>query len=170
MKNVQLFFGKPLTSPCLIPVLHASTPTCINEPFMVGAACYRVTALSFGTAHGVVFTDNVDGIDVESLGKALGTHPLFPKGASIVFVQVTGQDSVRARLWQLGEGEKPITPEAVCAAGTAAMMNQKILKSEAKVLMDNNAYSVRWDRGRGVSLCGIPESVQVQLVDTRASA
>ena len=170
MNNIQLFFGKPVTSPCLIPVLHTSTPACINQPFMVGAESFGVTALSFGTAHGAVFVDDVDTIDVNKIGEALGNHPLFPNGASIVFVQTLDKESVKARLWQFGCGEIDATPEAICVAGTTAMMLQKVLKSDVKVSMGNNNYCVRWDRGKGVSLIEIPDFFQIQFVKTRGTA
>ncbi len=170
MKNIQIFYGKPVTEPCLVPVLHASTPTCINEPFMLNSICHKVTALSFGTPHGAVFIDDIDAVDAAELGEALGTHPLFPKGASIVFAEATDGDLIKARLWQFGEGLKKVTPEAVCVAGVAAMMNQKTLKSAVKVIMGGNSYSVKWDRGKGVSLCEIPECMEVQLVNLKAFA
>lgn len=142
--------GSPITAPVLVPVEHKSTPTCINDPFMVDGKCYPVTAMSFGTPHGAVFVDDVDSVDVPALGSALGTHPLFPKGASIVFIQVLGKaldkGDLKARVWQHGAGETDFAPEAVCVAGTAAMMLQKILLSKVNVHMGKGRYCVSWDR------------------------
>ena len=72
--------------------------------------------------HGVVIVDDMDSVDVPALGRALGTHPLFPEGASIIFIQVLDQKSIKARLWQYGEGEKKVAPVAVCVEGVASMM------------------------------------------------
>ena len=141
-------FGKPITVPVLIPVEHKSTPACISDPFMVDGECYRVTAISFGTPHGAVFVDDLDGVDVPKLGYALGTHKLFPKGASIVFIQTIDNESLKARLWQQGKGETPFTPEAVCVAGTVAMMCQKLLFNEANVFMGDKDFRMKWDQGR----------------------
>ena len=146
--NITILLGKPITAPVLIPVDHKSTPTCINSPFMVDGKVHRVTALSFGTPHGAVFVDDVDGTDVNSLGFALGTHSLFPQGASIVFIQVIDSKSIKVRLWQRGKGENGfVTPEAACVAGTAAIMLQKVLGNEASVLMGSNTFQVKWERG-----------------------
>jgi len=144
--SAAVSFGKPITSPILIPVDHKSTPSCISEPFMVNGTCCKVTAISFGTPHGVVIVDDVDDIDVSAIGSALGTHALFPKGASIVFVQITGKDSLKARLWQRGQGETPYSSEAVCAVATVAMMLQKIMGYTATVSMGENTFLVEWDR------------------------
>ena len=153
--DVTISLGKPITVPVLVPVRHASTPTCISDPFMVNGACYKVTAMSFGSPHGAVFVDDVDCVDVQTLGHALGTHALFPEGASIVFIQVIDRESVKVRLWQRGIGECEFTPEAACVAGTAAMMCQKILYNSANVTMAGITYRMKWDRfGDGVSLTG----------------
>ena len=155
VNDATISLGKPITVPVLVPVQHASTPTCINDPFMVNGECYKVTALSFGTPHGAVFVDDLDSVDVPAIGSALGTHVLFPQGASIVFIQVLNKGSLKARLWQRGEGEIAFTPEAACVAGTAAMMCQKVLFNTAKVTMSGEMFSMKWDRfGEGVSLTG----------------
>lgn len=152
----ELSFGNPVTVPVLIPVEHKSTPACINDPFMVNGKSYGVTAMSFGSPHGAVFVENTDDVDVPSLGSALGNHALFPKGASIVFIQVLDKEHIKARLWQRGEGETPFTPEAVCVAGTAAMMLQKVLQREVHVHMGGSGFHVKWDRGgAGVHLTAL---------------
>ena len=150
-----IFMGQPITAPCLIPVLHSSTPSCINNPFIVNGELYGVTALSFGSPHGAVFVDDVDNVDVPALGSAIGTHPLFPKGASIVFIQVLDKETLKVRLWQRDQGEAAFTPEAACVAGAAAMMLQKVSFNEATVNMGGNSLLVQWDRANdGVLLTG----------------
>ena len=157
--KTTISLGKPITAPVLIPVKHRATPMCINHPFMINGECHRVTAISFGTPHGAVFVSDVDTIDVAAIGEALGSHALFPLGASIVFVQVTGRNSLKARLWQQGEGEINFTEEAICVAGTAAMMCQKILFSEVDIDMGGEIFRVEWNRGGGeVCVTGDRES------------
>jgi len=136
-----LVMGSPVTTPHSIPVLHTSTPSCVGEPFMVNGEIYRVTALSFGTPHGAVLVEDIDSVDVETLGAALGTHARFPKGASIVFFQVYDKNSIKVRLWQRAIGETPLTPEAVCVAGTAAKMLKKIHTGDVRILMGD--YSIQ---------------------------
>ena len=155
--NQVVNFGKPVTTPFLIPVTHASTPNCINSPFMVDGKCYGVTALSFGSLYGVVMVENLDDIDISALGAALGTHRLFPKGANIVFVQILGGEDLKAQVWPLA-GKKVAPFEAACAAGTAAMMLRKVLSGTVTVWMGKNSYHVEWDKGES----------DVRLTESRA--
>ncbi|HHU49934.1 MAG: hypothetical protein ACOYEH_01175 [Caldicoprobacterales bacterium] len=144
--NKTVSLGKPIMVPWLIPVEHKSTPNCVNEPFMVNGNYYRVTAMSFGSPHGAVFVDDVDAIDVDTIGSSLGTHCLFPKGASIVFIQMLDKETLKARLWQRNVGEIAFTAEAACVAGVAAIMLQKILTNKANVHMGDNVFQVEWNR------------------------
>ncbi|HHV59330.1 MAG TPA: hypothetical protein GXX49_03370 [Clostridiaceae bacterium] len=162
-KTVNL--GKPILIPCLIPVKHKSTPNCINVPFIVNSKCYKVTAISFGSPHGAVFVDDVDSVDVQKAGPALGTHSLFPKGANIVFIQVLTREAIKARLWHLEKGESDFTAEAVCVSGVTAIMLHKILTDKAKVYMGENVFQVEPDRRTNeVYLTGPADLLEVQYV------
>lgn len=154
MNSATISLGKPITAPVLVPVEHKSTPSCINDPFMVNGTCYKVTAISFETPHGAVIVDDVDNVDVSSIGSALGTHTLFPKGASIVFIQVIDRESIKARLWQKGIGEIEFSCEGACVAVTVSMMLQKVIKQRANVLMGGNTVQVEWDMISDVKLTG----------------
>lgn len=164
VNNLTISMGKPITASVLIPVKHTATPNCINQPFMVNGEPYRVTCLSFGTPHGVVLVDDITNVDVPTLGYLLGTHALFPKGASIVFVQVIDKNKLIARLWQKEEGEISFSLEAACVAVTAVIQLQKILTHEADVTMGNYDFHIKWDRGNNtVYLTGLAALVQAPL-------
>jgi len=142
-------YGDPIMAPSLIPVDHVASPACVSIPFLVDGKFYEVTAMSFGTPHGAIFVDDLDTTDVTALGPLLGKHSFFPIGASIVFIQVVDKWIIKARLWQLDEGEKPFTHEAVCVAGTAAMACQKVSGNDVTIFMGGEAFSVSWNRSGG---------------------
>ena len=144
--QVTIPMGKPITSPVFVPVEHKSTPKCILDPFMVDGKCYPVTAISFGNPHGAVFVDDINAVDVEKVGVALGTHALFPKGANIVFVQVVDYNNIKTRLWVRGEGETMFSTEAACVAGTAAIMCKEIYVAEINIEMGGNKLVMHWDK------------------------
>lgn len=160
MYKQPVTLGKPIVAPSLIPVLHRATPACINEPFMADGRPYRMTCLSFSQPYGVVFTEDVEGVNLEEIGPLLEKHPRFPQGASIVFVQVCADYSLKARLWQRNEEEQPYSLEAACAALVAAGMNQKLNDRQADVKMGGRRFHVGWDRA----------TEQVTIVEMAAAA
>ena len=157
-------FGRPVMEPYLIPVIHNSTPSCINVPFMVEGQEYRVTSFALHNCegassagarsegagsegakpYGIVITDNVEKLDMSLHGKALCTHPLFPNGADIVFVEIKRRDLLKARLYEKEEGEVDFSERGACAAFVAARILQKTYES-AVVSMGGKVCRVEWD-------------------------
>ncbi len=152
--TITVSFAEPVTAPVLVPVEHNATPACINDTFMVNGTPYGVTAMSLGSPHAAVLVDDVDSVDVPALGSALGNHVLFPKGASIVFIQMLDSRTLKVRLWQRGEGETEFSSEGACVAGAAAIMLQKTLTRRVSVYMGGGVSQVEWGWGSGVSLTG----------------
>ncbi len=147
-KSSKVILGKLNTVPALVPVLHMSSPACINSPVCVDGVCYSVTAASVTTAHGVVMVEDVNNVNVDDLGEKIGSHPIFPEGADIVFVQAS-ENGIKARHYRKGLGEKGYTFEAACVAAAAAMMQQERLVSRLNVEIGGDIFSAEYDRATG---------------------
>lgn len=148
MQTNYISLGKPITIPVLIPVHHKSTPKCINSPFMVNGEAYSVTAMSLGTTYGAVMVDDINQINITAVGHALSTHPLFPEGANIVFIQMLDKSNFKARLFVRGAGEAISSPEAAGVAATTVMMLQKTWENEVNTQM-GETFRIKWDRCDG---------------------
>ncbi len=60
----------------------------VNKPWQVDGTLYRVTCLSMGNPHCVLFVEDVDAFPVETVGPRLETDPAFPQRANISFATV----------------------------------------------------------------------------------
>lgn len=76
-----------------------------------------VHSINTGVPHAVVFVDDLDGCDVQSLGAALRYHDHFaPAGTNVNFVEVVDEGFIRIRTYERGvEGET-----LACGTGMAA--------------------------------------------------
>lgn len=63
------------------------------------------TRASVGNPHAVHLTDDLEAVDVMSVGGRVGTDPLFPKGTNVEFVTVRTPDVIDMRVWERGVGE-----------------------------------------------------------------
>jgi diaminopimelate epimerase len=88
--------GKPEFDPSKIPVLTDDADF-INKPMEIGGILWNVTALSVGNPHAVVFVDNVDWLDLPTLGPLFENHPLFPERINTEFVQVIDRGTLKMR-------------------------------------------------------------------------
>lgn len=74
------------------------TETRLDIDIEIDGQTYRVHHTNTGVPHAVMFVENVEGVDVVSLGRKVRFHPRFqPKGANANFVHVTGKNTISAR-------------------------------------------------------------------------
>jgi len=73
--------GKPSFRTKDIPVNRASG-VMINEAINAAGSLYNVTAVSMGNPHAVIFTKDVDRLDISGIGPEFEKHRLFPEGVN----------------------------------------------------------------------------------------
>jgi diaminopimelate epimerase len=73
-----------------------------------------------GNPHAVTFVADVAAADVLGIGRALQTHPQFPDGVNVEFVQILGKDRLRQRTFERGSGETLACGTGAAVAAAAA--------------------------------------------------
>ncbi len=69
---------------------------CINEDLQVDEdETYKVTCLSMGNPHCVIFVENVDEFPVEYIGPIVENHKAFPKRTNVGFRQVVSKNELK---------------------------------------------------------------------------
>ncbi|MFA5561062.1 MAG: carbamoyl-phosphate synthase large subunit [Eubacteriales bacterium] len=93
----------------------------LNYPLVVGGKTYAVTCLSVGNPHCMVFTDRVDGVDIEQIGPLFENHSAFPERINTEFIRVVNESTIKMRVWERGNGETWACGTGACAAVIAAV-------------------------------------------------
>jgi len=88
----------------------------ISEPLRAAGKTYRVTCVSMGNPHCIIFCKDVEKVPLESIGPVIENHPSFPRRTNVHFVQVISPREVKMRTWERGAG---IT--LACGTGAAAV-------------------------------------------------
>lgn len=114
--------GGPAFAPSRIPALFEGERI-VGHPLIVGEQTYRVTCVSVGNPHCVVFGDDPETLDLEEVGPQLSGHPAFPEGVNAEFVQVVGKNELKMRVFERGSGETLACGTGACAAAVAAVLN-----------------------------------------------
>ena len=136
--------GVPRLNAHSIPIL-SEKDLVINEPIEVQEKNYRMTGISMGNPHAVIFSEDINGISLEETGRELEFHPRFPERANIEFCHVTARDRMEIRVWERGVGETLACGTGACAAVVASVLND-LTDEEVIVKLLGGELSVRWDR------------------------
>ena len=115
-----------------------------NEPLTVNGHTFRANFISMGNPHLVIFANDVNRIDLETLGPLLEHHSLFPQKTNVEFAEQTSHQSIRMRVWERGSGITQACGTGACATAVAAcLVNQCDRKVE--VIMDGGTLSIEWN-------------------------
>lgn len=120
VSGVSVNMGLPDFTPAAVPVLN-SLPEAVEMPLSIGNRDYKITCLSIGNPHCVVFCDAIDNIDIENIGPMFEHHKIFPERVNTEFVRVVNANMLKLRVWERGNGETPACGTGACAAVAAAV-------------------------------------------------
>lgn len=102
----------------------------IDAPITVGGREYRVTCLSIGNPHCVVFCDKVDAVYLPDIGPKFEYNEIFPERVNTEFVRAVNSRTLKMRVWERGNGETWSCGTGACAAVVAAAENGMCKKGE----------------------------------------
>ncbi len=120
VEEVTVDMGLPELKASLVPVTFPEAEQMIEQTVDTSAGPVRITAVSMGNPHGVIFVDRLDDVDVHGLGRELELHPMWPDRANIEFVEVMPDGSLKMRVWERGSGETMACGTGACAVAVAA--------------------------------------------------
>jgi diaminopimelate epimerase len=145
--------GAPIFDPERIPTNLAGQPP-KDVPIRLGELEMRVTALSMGNPHAVIYVDLAAAFPLETLGPRLEHHPAFPRRVNVHVVQVIDPGEVRMRTWERGSGITLACGTGACAVCVAGVLTGR---SNRKILahLPGGDLNLEWpDSGSSVFLTG----------------
>ncbi|MDD7147884.1 MAG: diaminopimelate epimerase [Lachnospiraceae bacterium] len=141
---VRVDMGKPELNASLIPVISEQEQV-VDEEITVGEKVYRMTCVSMGNPHAVVFADNVADLDLTKIGPHFEQHERFPKRINTEFVRVIDRHNVEMRVWERGTGETLACGTGCCATAVACVLNGKT-EADVTVKVLGGEIRIQWDR------------------------
>ena len=142
---VKVDMGKPMLRPEEVPVVSEKEEV-IDEPITVDGQEYRMTCVSMGNPHAVVFIDqDVKEFPLETVGVKFENHERFPKRVNTEFVNVLDRHTAQMRVWERGSGETLACGPGACAVAVACALNG-LTEDEVTVKLLGGDLQIKWDR------------------------
>jgi diaminopimelate epimerase len=88
----------------------------------------------------------------QQLGPALSTHPMFPAGTNVEFVEMESPERIHILIWERGVGPTTSSGTGAAASAVAAAAHAQASRT-IEVVAPGGAQRVEW-RGDGVFLTG----------------
>jgi diaminopimelate epimerase len=121
--GAKVDMGKPNLKASDIPVLTENEKA-VNEPISVDGKEYKMTCVSMGNPHAVIFIDkSPKEIELEKIGPKFENNPVFPDRTNTEFIKVIDRKNLEMRVWERGSGETLACGTGACASAVAAIIN-----------------------------------------------
>ncbi len=122
VSSVTAAIGRAKLDPASLP---ATLPgeRLVDCPVSVAGQDWRITCVSIGNPHCVVFRDQIDELDLRRLGPSFENAEFFPDRTNTEFVRVVNRTTLRIRVWERSNGETLACGTGACAAAIAAVEN-----------------------------------------------
>jgi len=139
--SIRTDIGKPILEREKIP-MKGKGAFCINESIHLNNRKIKITGLSLGNPHTVVFVREFSP-EWRKIGWMVENHPLFPRRTNVEFAKILNPGRIRLKIWERGVGETLASGTGASAATVAGVLNNK-LKRKVTALFDKGELMIEW--------------------------
>jgi diaminopimelate epimerase len=147
--RVTVEMGPPILAPAKIPARlgdPAGAGPLLDVPLRVDDEALRISSLSMGNPHCVLYVPSVDAVPVATLGPRIERHDAFPNRVNVEFVEVVSRHHVRQRTWERGTGETLACGSGACATAVASIL-RGVADSPLRVELRGGDLEIAWAGG-----------------------
>jgi diaminopimelate epimerase len=141
--RIEIEMTRPILDPQKIPTRLQGAVPLVEVPLAVEGEALRVTPVSMGNPHCVIFVDDPERAPVERLGPAIEHHPDFPARTNVEFVAIRTRSELVQRTWERGIGETLACGSGACAATVAARLAGRA-DEDVRIQLRGGELRVRW--------------------------
>jgi diaminopimelate epimerase len=157
VRSVNVDMGEPILDPARIPA-RFDGPTVVEAALEVDGEVHRVTCVSMGNPHCVLFLADIGSLDLETIGPRFEHHSRFPQRTNTEFVQVLSPREAKMRVWERGSGETAACGTGACAAAVAAALTGRT-ERRVRIHLLGGDLDIEWRDDGHVMMRG--EAVEV---------
>lgn len=153
-KQVKVDMGEPVFEPDRIPVNINQSPPIIDYPLKIKDREFKITCVSMGNPHAVIFLDeDIAKFPVHVYGAEIENHKLFPKRTNVEFVNVINKNKVTMRVWERGSGETMACGTGASATGVASRLKGLTGRKVTVKLLGGNLV-IEWAENNHIYMTG----------------
>lgn len=163
VEQVRVDMGEPILIPAQIPTTlrSAAVPEkpAVEVPVSIGGREFKVTPVSMGNPHCVVFVDELTDDWVLGTGPQIEVDPVFPKRVNVEFARLLSQRELQQRTWERGSGETLACGSGACAVCVAGVLTGRSDR-QVQIHLRGGDLSIEWNEANNhVYMTGPAEEV-----------
>ena len=163
--QVRVDMGVPRLLRSQIPMMlregNGGDGRVVDYPLEVNGETFRITAVSMGNPHVVIFVDDVESVPLKEIGLEIEHHHDFPQRTNVHFVQMMGPHKLWVRHWERGAGDTLACGTGACACVVAAALNGILPADQRKAMthLPGGDLNIEWADNDHVYMTGPAKTV-----------
>ena len=154
VESVTVDMGEPVLNGPSIPVAGYGDGEVVRQTITVDGRDFKMTCVSMGNPHAVVFMDKEADCDlIEKVGASFEVHPAFPAKTNNHFCYVRDKNHIRMRVWERGAAMTLACGTGSCAVMTAAVLEGRTGRS-AEIELDGGILQLEWREDNHLYMTG----------------
>ena len=145
-ENISVNLGKVSTDWKTIPLSHNIDT--LNIPIRIDGFENGI-AVNVGNPHVVFFGNDLDLVDLNSLGPKIENHALFPKKTNVEIVEIINRKKIRMRVWERGAGITLACGSGACASAYAGVL-KNLLDNYVEVIVTRGSLFIEIDNNQAI--------------------
>jgi diaminopimelate epimerase len=142
IEQVCVDMGEPILSASDIPV-SISKDKVINQPVDFEPEQYKITCVSMGNPHTIIFSSKIDELELGKIGKKIEHFRHFPDRTNVEFVEIISPQKAKVRVWERGTGETQACGTGACAVLVAGVLTG-VLERKATIILPGGELQIEW--------------------------
>ena len=145
VRSVRVDMGEPILLCRDIP-FKSPNERALDELLIAGKDQeYRITTVSMGNPHAVIFVEDLESVDVEKIGRSIETHERFPEKTNVEFIEVVSKSELKMKVWERGAGITLACGTGACAVLVAAHLTGRT-DDRALIHLTGGDLEIHWDK------------------------
>ena len=140
---IRMSMGVPTFEPEKIPFTATSQQKIYELP-LLDDRTLSATVLALGNPHAVIRVDSIAETPIKQWGSHFSTHPLFPQGVNVGFMEIVDKSHIILRTFERGAGETHACGSNASASAVAGILNGW-LASKVQVDFRYGSLWIEWD-------------------------
>lgn len=140
---IKVNMGRPILDAPAIPTSQSAGKVIMND-LSVDDKIFKITAISMGNPHAIIFIDKITDELVHHWGPKIETNAFFPKRTNVEFARVNSRKEISMRVWERGCGETKACGTGACAVAVASIINT-LCDNEITVHLPGGDLFISWN-------------------------
>lgn len=143
VEKVTVDMGAPVLDAEKIPVISELREVINKATVFSDRIGYNITCVSMGNPHTVIFTNEIDQLNLPQIGPIIETAPIFPDRTNTEFVETVSKERLKMRVWERGSGETMACGTGASAVVVAGVLN-RLCNRKITVELSGGQLELNW--------------------------